>query len=181
MGSPLRRHMILMIMGGKNCIHLMKSKRVDNKGHIPQIRLHCPSAAHVCHLMSGFHFSIPMRALSIPAPQINGDIRIRRSLKPHAGASQPPHGYVSRFHHFVFNILNQPCSPFRESALNPALSCHFTNFTHNIRSALSSFYPFNLIRSYPGSFTSSGFSFPFSNKYKLSKLYRSIFSTSVSV
>ncbi len=115
MRRPLGRHMVLMIMSSQNRVHLFESKGIDHKRHVTQIRLHSPSAAHIRHLMTDFHLSVAMCSLSVPAPEIDGNVSTARCLKPYAGTAKPPHRYIARLNNFIFNVLHKPGTPFRES------------------------------------------------------------------
>ena len=130
MCCPLCRHMILMVMGCQNCVYMLKSKRVNDKGYVSQVRLHQTSAAHICHLMARLHLVVAMGSLTISAPQVDGDIGVGRRLKPYAGTSQPPHSHVSGRYNLVLDIFYEPGSPLREGAFDPAVSCHFANLGH---------------------------------------------------
>ncbi len=68
MCCPFCGHMVLMVMCRQHGIHLLKCKRVNDKRNVAQVRLHGTPAAHIGHLVSRIHFSVSVRALSIPAP-----------------------------------------------------------------------------------------------------------------
>ena len=101
-------------MGCKHRIHLFKCERIDHKRHIAQIGLHRAAAAHIRHLVAHLHLPVAVGSLSVSAPEIDGDVRTSRRLKPYPGTAKPPHGNVTRLNNFVFDVLHKPGTPFRE-------------------------------------------------------------------
>ena len=87
MGCKFSAHMVLMIMGSQNCIYMSHRKRINNKWHSSQIRLHFSPSAHISHLMTDFHLTVSMGSFSVSTPKINGNITVSRCFEPNAGTA----------------------------------------------------------------------------------------------
>ena len=122
---PFRGHMILVIVCRENRVHLLECKRINDEGNVAEIRLHESAAAHVCHLVADLHLAVAVCALSVAAPQVDGDVGAAGSLEPDACASEPPHSHIARLNDLVFDVLDKPGAPFGEGAHDPAFSGHF--------------------------------------------------------
>ena len=139
MGCPLGAHVILMVMGSQNRIHMLEGKGIKHEGNIAQVGLHRPAAAHVGHLVTHLHLAVAVGALTVAAPEINGNVGAAGGLEPDAGAAQPPHFHIALRNDGVFNILYKPGAPFGEGGLYPGISGHFTYFAHDNSSCISAF------------------------------------------
>ena len=119
-----------MVMRSEHCIYMLECEGVNDERHVAEVRLHRAAAAHVSHLVANLHLAIAMRALAIAAPEVNRYVGTARRLEPNARAAQPPHGNLTFRNNRLLDVLNEPGAPFRERAVNPGFSRHFTNLAH---------------------------------------------------
>ena len=129
--SPLSGHMVLMVVGSQNSVHLLECEGIEHEGNIAQVGLHQAAAAHVCHLVANSHLAVAVGTLTVAAPQVDGDVGVAGSLEPDAGAAQPPHSHIAGGDNFIFDVLDQPGAPLGEGALDPRIASHFGYFAHN--------------------------------------------------
>ena len=107
---------VIVIVSGKNSIHIRYAERIVDDWSGSQIWLSHPSSGHVTHLVERLHLLFLLRPFSVSKPQINRNISIALSLDPQSGTTKPPHCHISRGHLLLFDLFIEPGAPLGECA-----------------------------------------------------------------
>ena len=123
-------HVVLVNVSYYNCVKVLDSKWINNKGNVTQVWLHLTNASHVCHLVTRLHETVTVGALTVACPEVNSNVCSTRSLKPNTNAAEPPHLNLAWLYYGIVNLFIEPSSPLREGAHYPTVACDVFQICH---------------------------------------------------